>query len=288
VGEGYTGGGREFERVASELRARMTDGTYPSMSVLPTQRALAEEFGVSRDTVARVLRELCDEGWIETRQGSRSRVLRTRRVHSPAGDARPEATATLGSVVGRAFEQPEVTLDVFTLTSQALDAHLRLQAERIFAGQITPRRITVRLLLPSESVDLPYWRSGRDAHDRLLRDRFLAVERRATESLGTVFDSLRATRLVPQVDLEIRRTWLAPIFKLYVVNRAEVLFGPYEVYRRPIALDDGRTVETTDVSALDIGLTHHVKDVDPRSRGTAFVEGMESWFDSVWENITIS
>jgi DNA-binding GntR family transcriptional regulator len=70
------GGGREFHRVADDLRVRMANGTYPLRSFLPSQRDLAEEYGVSRDTVQRVLRDLANEGWIESRQGSGSRVVK--------------------------------------------------------------------------------------------------------------------------------------------------------------------------------------------------------------------
>ncbi|WP_343243161.1 winged helix-turn-helix domain-containing protein [Streptomyces sp. SID12501] len=78
------GGGREFDRVADELRHRMTGGVYPLGSLMPAQRDLAQEFGVSRDTVQRVLRELRNEGWIESRQGSGSRVVKTQRIQFSA------------------------------------------------------------------------------------------------------------------------------------------------------------------------------------------------------------
>ena len=84
---------------------------------------LAKEFAVSRDTVQRAIRELADEGWIESRRGSGS---------------------------------PEVTLDVYTLTSESLDAHIRVQAERIRGGRVAPHSIAVRMLLPSESLSMPY------------------------------------------------------------------------------------------------------------------------------------
>ncbi len=73
------GGGREFHRVSDALRARMTDGTYPCGSFLPSQRDLAEEFEVSRDTVQRAMKELVSEGWVESRQGSGIPFLPSRR-----------------------------------------------------------------------------------------------------------------------------------------------------------------------------------------------------------------
>ncbi|AGS70398.1 GntR family transcriptional regulator [Streptomyces collinus Tu 365] len=68
--------GRESRRVAAELRVRMADGGCPPDTLLPSQHKLATEFGVSRDTVQRVLRELRGEGWIETRQGHGSSCSR--------------------------------------------------------------------------------------------------------------------------------------------------------------------------------------------------------------------
>ncbi|MCG8966819.1 MULTISPECIES: GntR family transcriptional regulator [Streptomyces] len=280
------GGGREFERVAGVLRARMADGTYPLRSLLPPERELAEQFGVSRSTVQRVMTELRSEGWIETRQGSGSRVVRTQWIHSPTSSKRPDRRVTLGPLISQAFEQPEVTLDVYTLTSESLDAHIRLQTERIRAEEIAPQRIALRMLLPSEDLELPYWRTGDRGDDQMLRERLLGISRRHAASLRTVLSDLRTMKLVPSVDFEIRRVIVAPTYKLYLVNRTAALFGPYEVFERSIELDDGRVVEATDVFGLGARLTHHVKEDDPYATDTVFVETMQGWFDSVWKHLT--
>jgi DNA-binding transcriptional regulator YhcF (GntR family) len=279
---GDGGGGREFERVADELRARMADGEYPLNSTLPTQRELAKKFGVSRDTVQRVLRELKDEGWIESRQGSGSRVVRTQRVHSPKSSERPDRTVTLGPLISRAFEQGEVTLDVFTLSSESLDTHIRVQAERIQNELINPQRIALRMLLPDESLEFPYWRTEGGVHDQLLKDRFLAIMRRHTASLSDKLGDLKRLRLVPEVDFEVRRVPLVPTSKLYLVNEVAALLGPYKVFKRLIALG-GEEIEATDVFGRDAGLTHHVKDDDPHSQETVFVEQWQDWFNSAWD-----
>ncbi|MGW5471850.1 GntR family transcriptional regulator [Streptomyces chartreusis] len=282
----YTGdsGGREFERVAGVLRARMTEGRYPLDSVLPTQRQLAEEFHVSRDTVQRVLKELRSEGWIESRQGSGSRVIRIQQIHSPTSSKRPERRVTLGMLIGQAFERPEVTLDVSTLTSESLDAHLRLQTERIRAGEVNaPQRIAVRMLLPDEDLDYPYWRSEDGVHDQRLKERSLRITLRHTESLRTALSDLKTMKLVDEVVLDIRHVKLVPAFKLYLVNGMEALHGPYEVFKRTIMLDDEEEIEAVDVVGLGARLTHHVKDEDPESPGTVFVDSMQAWFCSVWK-----
>lgn len=46
----------KYEEIASIIRTRISDGTYPIDSMLPIQSDLAKEFGVSRMTIKRLLR----------------------------------------------------------------------------------------------------------------------------------------------------------------------------------------------------------------------------------------
>lgn len=59
---------------ASALRAviieNLQSGAWPAGHRLPTERALSEQFGISRSTVRRTLSELKDEGLISQRVGS--------------------------------------------------------------------------------------------------------------------------------------------------------------------------------------------------------------------------
>ncbi|MFJ1974252.1 winged helix-turn-helix domain-containing protein [Streptomyces sp. NPDC087903] len=277
------GSGREFQKVSGELRARMTDGTYPLRSFLPAQRDLAAEFEVSRDTVQRALRELVDEGWIESRQGSGSRVIKTQRIQSSTPRAtRTRLGMTLGPLISEAFEQPEVTLDVFTLTSESLDAHIRLQVERIRSGYIAPQHIALRMLLPDETMPLPYPRAKGDEGDERPRQRLLAITQRHTESLRVQLNDLRTENLVPSVDLRIRHAPLIPAFKLYLLNGAEALHGMYEVIERQMDVGTGEVITALDVLGVGATLTHHVRDADPNSQGSVFVNNMQMWFESVW------
>lgn len=283
MSEGNTGdsGGREFKRVAGELRMRMANGEYPMNAFLPAQRDLAKEFGVSRDTVQRVLKELQSEGWIDTRQGSGSRVIR-----SPTSSTL--RMATLGQFIDQAFKRSEVRLDVSALTSESLYAHIRLHVERIIEGrQDPPQRITLRMLLPGEKVDMPYWRTGDKDLDELLKARYLDITHQHTALLRRTLNELKSSKRVPSVEFELRRTSrLAPAFKAYLVNGEEVLQGFYEVYERGIPLDDGREIEAVDVVGLGARLTHFVRDQNPSSPGTMFVETIQAWFDSTWEFLT--
>lgn len=280
--QGGDGGGREFHRVAEALRVRITDGTYPLRSFLPSQRDLAEEFGVSRDTVQRVLRELVDQGWIESRQGSGSRVVKAPSLPSEP-TTRLRQGAGVGAWLSEVFEQPEVDLCVYTLTSESLDAHIRLQAERILSGAIAPQRIALRMILPSPALTVPYPQVKGDPDDPRLRDRLHTITQRHTDSLRSLLNDLTTERFVPSVDLEIRYSPLPPAFKLYLLNGTEALMGPYEVIERRIVLDSGEAVDALDVLGLGARLTHHVKDADPLSTGSVFVDSWQAWFDSVWK-----
>ncbi|MEV4228229.1 GntR family transcriptional regulator [Streptomyces bobili] len=286
--QGGDSGGREFHRVSETLRSRIAAGVYPPGSFLPSQRALAEELGVSRDTVQRVMRELAEDGWVESRQGSGSRVVRTGADQAepvPTGPAEARSRrspAGLGEVLSRVFAQPEVTLDVYTLTSETLDAHIRLQAERIASGLISPDRVTLRLLLPSPAVAMPYPQVKGDPADTRLRARLHEITERHTASLHGTLEVLKTQGYVPSVHAQVRYAPLTPAFKAYLFNGAEMLIGPYEVIERRIPLSSGEEVESLDVLGLGAQLTHHVRDDDPNSQGSVFVGSWQSWFESVW------
>ncbi|MEU6146609.1 winged helix-turn-helix domain-containing protein [Streptomyces sp. NPDC047081] len=274
------------------LRTRIVDGKYAVGSHLPTQRALADEFGVSRETVQRVLAELKSEGWVESRQGSGTWVVEPP-IHSLIQPpSTPRLRAALGPFIQRAFAQPSVRLDVFTLTSESLDAHIRLQAERIRLGEIGPESIELRMLLPADTVDLPYPRANKSAGskedtteiDRRLQERLRDITRRHTSSLRAALRDLETEGLVSSVSVEVRWVPLAPAFKLYMLQDVEALFGPYQVVRRSILLDDDTEIDALDVLGLGSTLIRHVNDQgDPNSTGSVFMENWQAWFDSWWD-----
>ncbi len=265
----------------------MADGVYPLGTLMAPERALARELKVSRDTVRRALKALRHEGWIESRQGSGWRVVKVQRIHSSGTrGTRPVQAVTLRSFINDAFEEaPVVTLDVYTLTSESLDAHIRLQADRIRDQEIAPERISLRMLLPSKELELPYPRAKDDPGDLRLRHRLHDITKRHSTLLKRALRDLRNDGLVPTVEVEIRHVPLVPTFKLYLLNGKEVLHGPYAVIERTIELDDESEIVALDVLGIGATLTHYEKDDDPNSPGTAFVGSMQSWFDSIWDRL---
>src|SRR3954470_15478203 len=64
---------RLCETIKSQIRA----GSLGPGARLPSTRALAAEWGVSRTTVTAAYEQLLAEGYLETRQGARARVARS-------------------------------------------------------------------------------------------------------------------------------------------------------------------------------------------------------------------
>jgi len=60
---------RVAEEVADRIRTLMLDGTFPPAQPLPSERHLAERFGVSRGSIRDALRTLETIGLVETRHG---------------------------------------------------------------------------------------------------------------------------------------------------------------------------------------------------------------------------
>ena len=61
-------------QICSTLKAQIAQGVYGPGSPLPSTRALAIEMGVSRTTVTAAYEQLLAEGYLESRQGAKTRV----------------------------------------------------------------------------------------------------------------------------------------------------------------------------------------------------------------------
>nr|WSZ16264.1 hypothetical protein OH837_24600 [Streptomyces canus] len=119
-------------------------------------------------------------------------------------------------------------LDVFTFTSESLDTALRI-------------------LLPSDTIELPYPRA-RSAQgsatadvpelDRILQVRTREIIRRHTSSVRNALRNLRTDGLVADVSVKVREVPLVPTHKLYLRRGVEGLLGPYKIVERAILMDD--------------------------------------------------
>ncbi|HMR30800.1 MAG TPA: PLP-dependent aminotransferase family protein [Geminicoccaceae bacterium] len=82
---------RVTRRIYETIRDRIVSGLLGAGARLPSTRALAAEWGVSRTTVTAAYEQLLAEGYVETRQGARTRVARA--LAPAAGPSRPTAAS---------------------------------------------------------------------------------------------------------------------------------------------------------------------------------------------------
>ena len=88
-----------FHDIKEEVKARIENRVWPQGSLLPTEMELAEEFGCARATVNRALRELAEQGLVDRKRKSGTRVKST-----PSKQAKFEI-----SVVRRTIEDMNAT-----------------------------------------------------------------------------------------------------------------------------------------------------------------------------------
>jgi len=61
---------RAFEEIAAQIRAQLAEGKLRVCNRLPSERALAEQFGVSRNTLREALRSLEHAGLVQLQKGA--------------------------------------------------------------------------------------------------------------------------------------------------------------------------------------------------------------------------
>jgi GntR family histidine utilization transcriptional repressor len=71
-----------YEQVKAFIRGRIASGQWKPGDPVPSEAALMQQFGVSRMTVNRGLRELAGEGLVTRIQGSGTRVAQLHRISS--------------------------------------------------------------------------------------------------------------------------------------------------------------------------------------------------------------
>jgi len=115
--------GETVRIVVDTLFARMQSGKYQPDSRLPSERALAAELGVSRNTVREALEVLEARRMVRRRQGSGSFVTyQTAQTERPAAGSVGENTSPLDHLVVRSIIEPEMTrLAVLNMSPKEID-----------------------------------------------------------------------------------------------------------------------------------------------------------------------
>lgn len=120
-----------FRDVKTEILRRITDGPWGPGSLLPGEVELAEEFGCSRTTMNRALRELSELGLIDRRRKAGTRVrmapLREARFEMPITRTEIEKTGAIYryALVSRSvLEAPEWLRGKLGLDAKSTLVHL--------------------------------------------------------------------------------------------------------------------------------------------------------------------
>ncbi|WP_293576642.1 UTRA domain-containing protein [Phaeobacter sp.] len=145
---------RDIKKVVLD---RIHGSIWPPDSLLPTETELAEEFSSTRTTVNRALRELAEEGFIERRRKSGTRVLNTpiRKAQFAIPLIRDEITSTGATYRYALVEQqstvaPDWLAARLSLPPRQEVIHLRCMH---FADN-TPFQYEVRWIVPDSVPDV--------------------------------------------------------------------------------------------------------------------------------------
>ena len=115
----HHGEGPLYARLAKAIRAGMVEGTIPVGSRLPAERVLADALAVSRTTVAGAYRLLEEEGWLERRRGSGTRV----KLRSALRDVEaPTVPLSQGAAIETLLGELEGTVDLTVAGFSGADA----------------------------------------------------------------------------------------------------------------------------------------------------------------------
>ncbi|MGX9890586.1 winged helix-turn-helix domain-containing protein [Streptomyces sp. NPDC002276] len=262
--------------IAEALRERIRQGELAVGARMPTQAHLSEEFGAERATVRKALGLLRQEGLLT--EAARGALPRVAEQPGPRRSDQRPATPGLGPVLRAAFTAPNVTLDVFTLSGESLDVHVRVCTEELRTGTLPlPRSITIRILLPVIAHSLPLLRAVDDPQESRPRQRLADLTRRSTASIRDVVSGMRIEGLIESVSFEVRQAPITPMQKLYLLNGSEALSGYYQAVRRQILPDEGAALDVYDFLGLGTRLFHH-------PTGSPFVEKARGWFEHHWSS----
>ncbi|MEU8648737.1 GntR family transcriptional regulator [Streptomyces sp. NPDC048737] len=267
------------QEIADVLRERIRVGDLKAGDRLPTQAELADEFGVERGTVRQALRALQDDGLLtNVSKGSPPRIAE----QAPAREEPQPTMVALAPRLTAAFAAPHVRVDAACLTAESLIPALGEPLRLIHGGSLRPRKIDVRILLPSRDINLAFpvpvdaSGSGDPVHER-----WLAMRNAQGHVLRHNLLTLRSHGI--DVSVSFRALPFTPPVKLYLLNGQEALLAYYMVTRREEPTETG-VLDMYDVLGTESLLFSFEKATGARE--ATFVDESQKWFDALWETIT--
>ncbi|RBM19400.1 GntR family transcriptional regulator [Prauserella sp. PE36] len=263
-----------YQQVANALRAAILTRKLGPGDKLPSGPQLADRYGVARMTVQQAIRLLRDEGLVVSRQGSG--VFVRERTERPVG-LRPH--------LERAFEEPDVSVDFAGFSGETLHGVIAEPLDNIRAGRLRPNSVSVRLLVPDTAIPWSLPARVDDLQDSpAFRKRATKIMERHTLAIVDAVTELREMGLIEKASAEVRVYPAVPLFKLYIINDAEVFFGYYPVQEHTVSLE-GEPTAIWDLMGKDAILFHHTADADEDTMASQYVKQSRMWFDSIWNTV---
>ncbi len=264
-----------YQQVANALRAAILTRRLAPGEKLPSGSELAQRYGVARMTIQQAIRLLRDEGLVVSRQGS-GVFVRERTARAIA--LRPH--------VERAFEQPKVSIDFSGFSGETLHGVIQEPLDKIRLGQLVPESIDIRILIPDtrETWAIPS-RVADLADEPAFRERAELISRRHTDAITESVAELADLGLVKTTSAQVRVHGAVPMFKLYILNRAEAFFGFYPITEHAVTLH-GEQVPMYDLMGKDATLFHYETGDDPTGVSAQYVAQAQAWFDSMWSTVS--
>jgi GntR family transcriptional regulator len=189
-----TGGVTLHRQLFLVLRDQINRGTREPGSVLPSEAALGEQFGVSRITVRRALQGLADQGYVQRRHGRGTFVLERRDA------AQPTPLSTVMDGLRKA--QLETTVQIISVESrrppERVRAALQLgeDTEALYVLRVRHDKVDGDPLIISESW-LPNGLAGQVTGAALERQAMFEVLASAGIVMGRVTQEITAEMADP-------------------------------------------------------------------------------------------
>lgn len=270
--------------IAAALRDRIKQGALKAGDRMPTQAELSQEFGVERGQIRQALQLLRDEGLIShSTKGVPPKIARP-----GTGNGRPDSAAeprptlvALGPRLMESFAAKDVRIDALCLTAESLIPAVSEAVIGVHSGHVHPETISVRILLPSRSIELAFPSAVSPQSAETVHRRWLGMRDSQVRVLRQSLTGLRYSHGI-EVSAEFRTVPFTPPVKLYLLNGSEALFAYYLVEHKG---ENGEgTPEMIDTLGTQARLFSHLVGQGPRDE--AFVTQSAIWFDGLWHALS--
>lgn len=192
-------------RLKAALASSIRDGLLPPHRALPSERDMAELLGVSRSTLRTCLKELAEQGLVETRHGAGTVV---------AGPIRKALSRHSGFSEDARARGLVPSSDILSLRAHRADAETALRTGIPFGNDVLTLERLRRAdgeALAYETVTVPVWAVGADFDGTgSLYDRMDAFGTRPHRMLQTLEAVAAPDRIAALIGIDVR----APVLRI--------------------------------------------------------------------------